>query len=114
MFSQGSQLAQIRPSASASTAFTSTLRTEITRIMVCNTSNAVATFDIYHDDDGTTYDQTTALFYGATIESNATVEILSETLGAGVILARGASIGVNTSVDQALTFSLYGVTEEII
>ena len=114
MFNQGSQLAQIQPSASASTAFTATLRTEVTRIMVCNVSGSGATFDIYHDDDGTTFDGTTALFWQANIPSNSTVEVLSETLGSGVMMARGGSIGVKASINQSLTFTLYGVTEAVI
>jgi len=113
MFSQGSQLAQIRVSASASTAVTTTLRTEVTRIFVCNTSSSIATFSIYHDEDGTTYDETTALFFGATIEANTTVDIISDTLGAGIMMMRGASLGINSDTDNALTFSIYGVTEDV-
>jgi len=72
------------------------------------------TFDIYHDDDGTTYDETTALFFGATIEPKTTVDVISDSLGAGISMARAAAIGVNVSVDQACTFTLYGATEEVI
>ncbi len=113
MFANGSQLAQVRPSASASTAYTATLRTEVTQIVVCNTSGSPAQFSIYHDDDGTTYDATTALFWLAQIEANTTVTIVSDSVGAGFAMKRGAAIGVKPSVDQALTFSIYGVTEDV-
>jgi hypothetical protein len=113
MFAKGSQLAQIRPSASASTAFVATLRSEITQIVVCNTTASAATFSIYHDDNGTTYDQSTALFYSAPIDGNTTVQVISDAIGSGLMMARGAALGVKPSVDLALTFTLYGVTEEV-
>jgi len=113
MFAQGSLLAQVRPSASASTAYTSTLRTEVTHIIVCNTSGSPAAFSIYHDDDGTTFDQTTALFWSAEIAADTTVSIISDAIGSGITVTRGGSIGVKPSVDRALTFSVYGVTEEV-
>lgn len=113
MFAKGSQLAQIRPSASASTAFTATLRTEVMQIVVCNVSGSPSAFSIYHDDDGTTYDQTTALFWSAPIDANQTVSIIADATGSGITMKRGASLGVKPSVNQALTFSIYGVTEEL-
>jgi hypothetical protein len=113
MFAKGSQLAQVRPSASASTAYTATLRTEVTQIVVCNTSGSPAQFSIYHDDDGATYDATTSLFWLAAIDANTTVTIISEAIGSGFAVKRGGAIGVKPSVDQALTFTVYGVTEEI-
>ena len=113
MFAQGSLLAQVRPSASASTAYTSTLRTEVTRIVVCNTTSNNATFSLYHDDDGTTYNQTTALYYDQTISGATSVSIASQAMGGGFMMARGASLGVKSGTDAALTFSIYGVTEEV-
>lgn len=113
MFAKGSQLAQLRPSASASTAYTTTLRTEITQIVVCNTTGSATTYDVYHDDDGTTYSTDTALFYGVALPANTTVTIVSDALGSGFMMARGASLGVKPGTDQAVTFTVYGVTEEI-
>ena len=113
MFAKGSQLAQIRPSASASTALVTTLRTEVTQIVVCNTTSSPATFSIYHDDDGTTYDATTALFFSAPIEGNTTVQVISDAIGSGLMMKRGAALGVKSSVNLALTYTVYGVTEEV-
>lgn len=113
MFAKGSQLAQINPSASASTAYTSTLRTELTRIVVCNTTVNTVGFSIYHDDDGTTYAAGTALYSDQSISGNTSFSIGFDGFGGGIHMARGASIGVKSSVDQALTFSIYGVTEDV-
>jgi len=113
MFASGLQLAQLSPSASASTAFTSTLRTEITRVVVANVTANIATFDLYHDDDGTTYSVATALWYGQTVSGNTSYVIESPALGSGLMMARGASLGVKSSVDQALNFTIYGVTEDV-
>ncbi len=113
MFAKGSQLAQVRPSASASTAFTSTLRTEVTRIVVCNTTGGAVTYSIYHDDDGTTYDQSTSRSYETSIAANTTVTYVADAAGAGFAMQRGASIGVKPSADLAITFTFYGVTEDV-
>ena len=113
MFAKGSQLSQIRPSASAATAYTATLRTEVTRIMVCNTTANSVGFDVYHDDDGTTYAQGTALYYSQSVSGNATFAITFDGAGGGIFMQRGASLGVKPSVDLALTFSVYGITEEL-
>ena len=113
MFAKGSLLAQFRPSASASTAYTSTLRTEITQIVVCNTTGVATTYGIYHDDDGATFDATTALFHDAPIAANSTVMVVSDAVGSGFMMGRGASIGVDVGTDQAVTFSIYGVTEDV-
>lgn len=113
MFAKGSLLSQVRPSASASTAFVATLRTEVTQIVVCNTTANNTTFAIYHDDDGVTFNQTTALYYDQTLSGNTSISIKSESMGGGLMLARGGSLGVKPGADLALTFSLYGVTEEL-
>lgn len=81
--------------------------------MVCNTTGSATTFDIYHDDDGSTYDQTTALFYGVSIEANTTVEVVADAEGSGIPMARTANLGVKPGADQALTFSIYGITEAV-
>lgn len=112
MFAQGSQLAQVRGSASASTAYTATLRTEVTRIVVCNVTTSDATFDIYHDDDGSTYTVATALYYERTVSAKTSFVISSEAIGSGISIEQGGRLGVKTSTDLAVTFSIYGVTED--
>lgn len=110
---KASQVGQSRPAnTSNATAFTATLRTEITAILVCNTSGAAATCRIFHDDDGTTFDQTTALLYDVSIPAGETLSISSDGENSGIAVSVGGSIGVRSSVASALTFTLYGVTED--
>ena len=110
MFASGSQLAQSRPSGtSAVSVFTSLTGHEVTRIVICNTSGASATYSIYHDDDGSTFDETTALFFGVTLGANNTEIIDFGGAGGGLHMAKNAQIAVQTGTGDALTFSLYGV-----
>jgi len=86
------------------------VRLAVLRLVVCNTSGAAATFRIFHDDAGATYDETTALYYDCPIGPGQTVEIVTYSPSGGLSLKPGGSIGVRTSVDSALTFTAYGTT----
>jgi hypothetical protein len=44
-------------------------------IVIANTTAAIANIRIFMDDDGTTYDQSTALLYDVAIGANATAQI---------------------------------------
>lgn len=110
----GSLLAQSRPSGTtAATLFTATMPTEITSIVVCNTSAAAATFRICHDDDGTTYDQTTALYYDANINAGETMWLSGGFIGGGMHMAKDGTLGIRTNTASALTFSAYGITASL-
>ena len=112
MFASGQLLAQSRPAnTSTATAFTASVRTDLTQIIVSNTTGSAATFSIYHDDDGTTYDQTTALVYACSLAANTTFIIGSEGAGLGIQLSPGGSIGIQSGTSSACTFSVYGVTQ---
>lgn len=109
----GSLLAQARPAnTTAATAYTASIQTEITRIVVANTSGGAATFRIFHDDDGSTYDQTTALYYDIAAAADTTYTIEAAGQGTGLFVAPTGTIGVRTSVNSAFTFSLYGRVRE--
>tara|TARA_B100000989_G_C19359720_1_gene392713 strand:- start:50 stop:394 length:345 start_codon:yes stop_codon:yes gene_type:complete len=113
MSAQGSQLAQTRPSGtSAAAAFTATVPTEITRIFIANTTGSTAAFSIFHDDDGSTFDQTTALFSGVSINGNTTTEF-SCNPGAGIQMRPDGKLAVQTDTGSALTFSIYGITAQV-
>jgi len=47
----------------------------IKSIVLCNQTANDETVRLFLDDDGTTYDQDTALFYDIPIEANTTIEI---------------------------------------
>lgn len=109
----GVQLAQSRPGdTNASTLYTALRNTEVTKIFVCNTTGTAATFRLFHDNDGTTYDQTTALYYDYSVAANTTLIISAEVLGGGVSVFKGGAIGFRTGTLNALTITLYGVMEQ--
>lgn len=113
-FASGSQLAQSRPSGTtAVSAFTALMPTEITRIIVCNTTGTAANMSIYHDDDGSTFDATTALYESKSVPANDSIEIKAESIGAGLMMAKNGQIGVKTGTANALTFTIYGITANI-
>jgi hypothetical protein len=108
----GSYLAQARPGVtSATTAITATMRTEIKKIVVCNVGGGAGAYSIYHDDDGTTYDQTTALFYSKSLAANTTDIINAEDYGGGISVSAGGAIGIQSATASAMTFTFYGTTQ---
>ena len=110
MASPGSQLAQTRPAnTTAATAYTATRATEVTRIIVANSSTATQ-FSLFHDDDGSTYSQATALFYTVAIEANSTVDVVFADGYGGIVVSPSGTIGVKTEAANNLTFTVYGVT----
>lgn len=111
MYASGSQLAQVQATTSETTAYTARLRTEVTRIVVCNTTGSAATYSIYHDDDGTTYDESTALFYGVSLNANSTDIIDFGGAGGGVMVKPSGTIGVKSGTGSAITLTFYGITE---
>lgn len=106
------QLAQSRPGNTNATAILTTTNagsTMVTSMYVCNTTGTTATYRIFHDLDGTTYDQTTALFYDVPVAGNTTevIDFASRGLALG---SRGDALAVRTGTASALTFTAYGYT----
>lgn len=104
------QLGQSRPSSTTAVSLYSpaTSTTAIIKtIVICNTSGASAKYRLFHDDDGTTYDETTAFAWDdeidPAIDSKVPVEIN--------ICANGSSgnLAVRTDTADALTFTAYGL-----
>ena len=76
----------------------------IKAVLVCNQSGAAATFRIFVDDNGTTFDETTALYWDVTIAADTTVQIdtfwaMNDSTG---------NLATRTSVANALTFTAFG------
>lgn len=99
------QLAQLRPGTTSNTVLytgASADSTVIHSLKICNTSGALALARVFHDADGTTYDQNTAIQWDVSIPINGTITVAVGPMnGVGVIAVR-------TSVSSALTFTLYG------
>ena len=109
----GAQLAQLRPSGTTTTTlFSASLRTEVTCIFIANTTTNTCAMSLYHDDDGSTFDETTALYFSKSVAANDTVKIEANSPGSGITVRAGGKIGVKSGVANALTFSLYGITEQ--
>ncbi len=107
------QLGQLRPAnTTAASLYTLPANTEtnVRSVIVCNVSSAAAKLRIFHDTDGTTYDQGTAVFYDALLESGRTLEWEPTDLWLRDV---SGHIAVRTDTASALTFSLYGREFEI-
>jgi len=69
------QLGQVRPSNTVPFLIyqpSGRDRCVITNIIVCNTTSSIVTYRIFVDEDGTTYDQTTAIAYDIPLTGNTT------------------------------------------
>lgn len=104
---QEKQLGQLRPAnTSAASIYSpgSGITAIIKNITVCNLTGNTVKFSIFHDDDGTTYDETTALFYTVDILKNQTL-ILPGFMAMNV---DAGNLAVQTNTANALTFTVYG------
>lgn len=101
------QLGQLRPANTTAASIYSPAAntvTQIKTIIVCNTTSSSASYRIFLDDDGTTYDESTALYWDISLPGNTTESI-------EVNLAMDDSTGnlaVRTSSANALTFTAFG------
>lgn len=111
---QGSRLAVVRPAGTtAVTAFTASVQTEITSVLVCNTSGAARTFRLFHGEDGDSFDEENALFWDVPVDADATVAIFSDSPNNGLAMKATDILGVRSDAADGLTFSVYGVTAAI-
>ena len=101
------QLAQSAPAGTSIASIYSpgaSTETVIHNINICNTTATAATFQICVDDDGTTYDATTALHWNQSIPAKTTV-----TLEKKICMNNSAgNLAVQTGTANALTFTVNG------
>ena len=104
------QLGQLRPANTTAASLYSPgadTTTLVTTIIICNSTATAAAARVFHDNDGTTYDQSTALVYDINIAGNTT-EVVS--LGKYVAMDNSSgNLAVRTDTANALTFTAYGV-----
>ena len=107
----GKQLAQSRPANTTAVSAYSpdpNIKTEILQVDICNTTGSAATFRLFHDVDGTTYDETTALYFDTSVAANTTTSLVYAE-GSGIWMNNAAgNIAVRTGTNSALTFTIYG------
>ena len=105
------QLAQVRPPNTNTMSVLSAAvkrKVVVMSMVLCNTTTSAATFSIFLDKDGTTYDQTTALFYGITLAANTTEMIeLHEGLPLDPQVSGNLALQVGTA--NAITFTINGL-----
>lgn len=101
------QLGQLRPAnTTAVSIYSPGASTEaiIHNIVICNTSGALAKYRLFVDDDGTTYDETTALAWDISVPADTTdifeVKItMNDATG---------NLAVRTDTNDAFTFTVIG------
>lgn len=111
---QGSRLFRARQNdTNNATVFTASLPTEITRILVANTTGSAATFRLFHVAVGGTADQTSALYYDVSVPANTTFAFGGDTNNGGIHLEEGETIVFREGTANALTIHGYGVTASV-
>ena len=105
---QEKQLGQLRPANTTATTLYSpadNTTTIITNIWVCNTTANTPTYRLFVDDNGTTYDETTAIAFDVALAANESKQI-------SCYIAMNNSSGnlaVRTSAANEINFSAFGM-----
>ncbi len=105
--SRTKQLGQVRPTDTNNTVLFSPSKTDrytVRNIIVCNTTASAAAYRIFCDENGTTYDQTTALAYDVSIAGNSTTLYEMDVF----MNDTGGNLAVRTDTANALTFTANG------
>jgi hypothetical protein len=103
----GTILAQSRPTDTNATSIYSPgagEKAKITRVVVCETSGGAMTFSIFLDNDGTTYDQTTALYYGTALSANTVTLIEADWW----MDNSSGNLAVKSGTGSAVTYTVFG------
>lgn len=101
------QLGQLRPAnTTAASLYSPAASTEtiIKSIVIANTTAGAALYRVFHDDDGTTYDETTALFWDVSLAADTSI-VLEFNL---MMDDSTGNLAVRTDTNDALTFTAYG------
>ena len=105
------QLGQLRPAnTSAASVFSPSVAQpyEAATLFITNTTGTAALASVFHDINGTTYDETTALLFGKSVAANDYIVLevpFGDRLEAG-------NIAVKSGTSNALTFTLYGEVDK--
>ncbi len=108
----GTTLGQLRPGDTNAVSIyspPSTTQAQITRIVVCHTAASTSKFRIFLDHDGTTYDETTALFWDIVVPTDTTVEID----GDWWMTDSAGNLAVRTDSASAFTFTVFGAEHQV-
>ena len=105
-------LAQAEAPTTAATLFTASIETELTRVVLCNTSGVARTFRMFHDDTGAAaFTAANALYYDRALAIAETLLIDAQSEDVGFQIARGGRVAFEAS-DTGVTVSIYGITTD--
>jgi len=107
----GNQLAQANPGVMASVQVYSpvaNIEAKVETIMITNNSVTPAVCQVFNDDDGSVFNNTTRIFKG-TVPANGTVSVDS----LFYLGNSAANLAVQTSVITDVTFTVYGTEKGI-
>ncbi len=105
------ELGQLRPAnTTAASLFTPSTGQQgiVTTLVIVNVDSSSHDFRIFVDQDGTTYDQTTALYYDEALAATTTL-LLSEL---SIPVANGGNIAVRSDTGSMFNFTAYGFIEK--
>lgn len=88
------------------------MRTKIVTLIVCNTTAASKTYSVWINQNGTESGDRFALIKGMTISANASDQRIYPGDSGLILIGSTASIIVQASVANALTFTMYGLEVE--
>lgn len=114
-FAPGELLVQGHPAVTTPVvAYKASVRTEITLMLTVAIGNNVDIL-IYHDDTGAdNYTDNNLIANGNKISGGTSEAFQAEGgPGTGIMIKKGGSLGIQISVADAVTFSIYGVTEDV-
>lgn len=101
------QLAQLRPSSTSAEVLFSPSENRpymIHNVVITNTTGSTVSASLYHDEDGTTYDATTAILESVPLIANQTLHYEGKISS----YKSSGNLAVKTSTANALTFTAYG------
>lgn len=102
------QLGQSRPSGTSAASIyspASNVDAIIKTIFVTNVSSDIATYRLFHDDNGTTYSQDTAIAYDVELPPGR-VDVYDMNIIMG---DDTGNIAVRTDTANSITFTIYGI-----
>lgn len=109
----GQLLAQGVGGLTATVVYTAPIDTEITRIVVANTTGAMATFRLFLDRSGSaSFTAANALAWDFNVGANDRFVDVSDP-GSGYVVETGGRIAFRASAASTLTFSMFGFTDNI-
>lgn len=115
MATLGTQLGQLRPAdTNAASVYSpaADVTTEVTSIVIANTTALAAAFRLFLDDNGTTYDQTTALYYDHSVAANDSITLPESGVGGWWMADSTGNLAFRTDTANALTITVFGTEEQ--